>query len=84
MPTYTFHHYETGGAPAGVTFGDFGADADALDEALRLLRKHDLECVEVCELRREVGHVRRHPEGVGPVEASGFATRAKGPRPVRP
>ena len=52
--------YGPGGAEAGITFADFASDAEAMEEAARLLRYHDLDCVEVCDLRREVGSLRRY------------------------
>jgi hypothetical protein len=58
MATYTFHHYQ-GDAPAGISFGEFDSDPEALADARRLLERHSLTCVEVCEFRREVGAVRR-------------------------
>ena len=58
MPTYTFHHYE-GEAPTGISFGEHDDDPAAMDQARRLLERHGLTCVEVCEFRREVGAVKR-------------------------
>ena len=62
MTTYTFHHYETGGSPSGITFAEFATDEEALAAAQRLLEWHSLGCVDVCDGSREVGKVCREDE----------------------
>ena len=59
MPTYTFHHYDRSMTVSSkITFVDCADDRAALDEAQHILEREALSCVEVCEMRREVGTVR--------------------------